>query len=147
MIDLNEPFEPSRRSRTHGGQLEQRFKADAGKPRPALLQIGMQRALRLVQATLEYGAIKYEEHSWRNVPEGAKRYLEAAERHRQERLLVHKDNQVLSLKALDSESNLPHIAHEIVCLLMLIELELDAEPYKDLLKLCEFHQPPLDHKK
>jgi len=125
---------------------DQRFKADAGKPRPDLLQLGMQRALRLVQATLEYGAIKYEPHSWRNVPNGAQRYLQAAERHRQERLMHNWDDRVFTLKAVDLESNLPHIAHEIVCLLMLIELELQQEPHTNLKDLCRFHQPPLDHK-
>jgi hypothetical protein len=124
----------------------QRFKADAGKPRPDLLQVGFQRALRLVQATLEYGAIKYEEHSWRKVPNAAARYLQAAERHRQARLLEHKDDRVFTLQSIDPESNLPHVAHEIVCLLMLIELQLEAEPYTDLEKLCTFNKPPLDHK-
>ena len=65
-------------------QQNQQFKADGGKPRPDLLQIGMARALRMVQATMEYGAIKYEAHSWRNVDNGIERYLAAAERHRQE---------------------------------------------------------------
>ena len=53
----------------------QQFKADGGKPRPDLLQVGMARALRMVQATMEYGAIKYEAHSWRNVDDGIARYL------------------------------------------------------------------------
>lgn len=124
----------------------QRFKADAGKPRPDLLQLGMQRALRLVQATLEYGAIKYEPHSWRKVPNGAERYRQASERHRQERIMQNIDERVFTLKAKDEESNLPHIAHEVVCLLMLIELELQQDPHISLKELCRFNQPPLDHK-
>ena len=125
---------------------DQRFKADGGKTRPALLQIGMQRALRIVQATTDYGAIKYEPHSWRKVTGAAARYLEAAERHRQARLLVQKDERPQVLNTKDPESGLPHIAHEIFCLLALLELALDAEPYTDLEKLCRFNQPPQAHK-
>lgn len=145
MSDINEKFEPPMRN--HGGTLDQRFKADGGKTRPALLQIGMQRALRLVQATTDYGAIKYEAHSWRNVPDAAARYLEAAERHRQARLLKQKDERPQILGPKDDESGIPHIAHEIFCLLALVELALDAEPYTDLEKLCRFNQPPTSHKK
>lgn len=126
---------------------EQRFKADAGKPRPELLQVGMARALRVVQATMEYGAEKYEAHSWRRVPNAAQRYFAAAERHRQERLLLHKDEKVFVLDNKDQESNLPHIAHEIFNLLALLELALDAEPYTDLRALCRYNQPPTEHKK
>lgn len=126
---------------------EQRFKADGGKTRPALLQIGMQRALRIVQATTDYGAIKYEAHSWRGVPNGKERYLEAAERHRQERLLAQVDAKFSCLGNLDAESGLPHIAHEIFCLLAIMELELQEREDLNLEDICEFKQPPLDHKK
>ena len=125
---------------------DQRYKADAGKPQPDLLQVGMARALRIVQATMEYGALKYEAHSWRKVPNAAQRYFKAAERHRQERLLPQKDERPFVLSNLDEESGLPHLAHEIFNLLALLELALDAEPYTDLRKLCEFKQPPTGHK-
>ena len=127
-------------------KCSQRFKADAGKARPALLAIGMQRALRIVQATMEYGAIKYEEHSWRNVPDGKARYLEAAERHRQERLLAQTGKEFNSLATIDRESGLPHIAHELFCLLCILELDLAEHPELALEDICSFNQPPLGHK-
>lgn len=124
---------------------DQQFKADAGKARPDLLSLGMQRALRIVQATMEYGAIKYEAHSWRNVPNAQERYFAAAERHHQERLLLGQGQFLPILEGCDPESKLPHIAHEIFNLLALIELELDENP--DLLdKLIQFAPPPTSHK-
>lgn len=123
----------------------QQLKADGGKARPDLLSVGMARALRMVQATMEYGAIKYEAHSWRNVDDGIARYLAAAERHRQERMLENVDGEHLVLEPTDDESGLPHIAHEVFCLLAIMELA-----YNDLglsiSDVATFKQPPLDHK-
>ena len=124
----------------------QRFKADAGKTNPALVQVGFQRAFRLIQATTDYGAIKYEAHSWRKVPDAFRRYQEAAERHRQARLLLQKDERGIGFFAKDEESNLPHIAHELFCLLAMVELFLEGEPYTDLEKLCQFNTPPTAHR-
>lgn len=127
--------------------MSQRYKADAGKTRPALISIGFQRALRIVQATTDYGALKYEAHSWRNVPGAKGRYLEAAERHRQDRLLVQTDEEFDCLSTLDIESGLPHIAHEVFCLLAIMELELAEHPEYDLEDICRFNAPPTSHKK
>lgn len=127
--------------------MSQRYKADAGKTRPALISIGFQRALRIVQATTDYGALKYEAHSWRNVPGAKGRYLEAAERHRQDRLLEQTDERFNCLSTLDRESGLPHIAHEIFCLLAIMELELAEHPEYDLEEICRFNAPPTSHKK
>lgn len=131
---------------------DQQFKADAGKAQPDLLEMGFARALRLVQATLEYGAIKYEAHSWRFVPDGMKRYNRAGRRHRQERDLVAKPEQdfYAVLEACDEESGLPHIAHEIFNLLCMVELDLQDHPEPDRLMeslLNNMKQPPLGHKK
>ena len=125
----------------------QRYKADAGKTQPDLLQIGMQRAFRIVQATTDYGAQKYEAHSWRNVPNAKERYLKAAERHRQDRLLAQTDTNFNCLANLDIESGLPHIAHEVFCLLAIMELELAEHPEYYLEDICKFNEPPTDHKK
>lgn len=125
----------------------QLYKADGGKTRPALISIGFQRALRIVQATTDYGALKYEAHSWRKVPNAKERYLEAAERHRQERLLAQTGSEFNSLASIDKESGLPHIAHEIFCLLAIMELELAEHPELSLEDICTFNLPPTDHKK
>lgn len=125
---------------------DQKFKADAGKPKPELLQVGMGRALRFVQATMEYGAEKYEAHSWRNVPDAAQRYLAAAERHRQERILSMRDSAVRTLEPVDHESGLPHVAHEIFNLLALIELEIQNNPGADWASYLNYNKPPTDHK-
>lgn len=132
----------------HSGSQE--FKADGGKTRPTLVSIGFAKALRAVQATTDYGAVKYEAHSWKTVPNAIERYLEAAARHRQEREIrqghfseIMYDPQVI-LDA-DRESDLPHLAHEIFCLLAVLELSLD-ESGPDWQSLLEYNQPPLDHK-
>lgn len=129
---------------------DQEFKADGGKTRPTLVNIGFAKALRAVQATTDYGAIKYEAHSWKQVDDGIKRYLEAAARHRQEREIrmgyypdvMYEHHAILDS---DRESDLPHLAHEVFCLLAVLELALDEYglEWQDVLK---FNQPPLDHK-
>lgn len=59
---------------THGG-----MKFDAGKPRWSLLLGGLIKGLRGVLSILEFGAIKYEADSWKQVP--PKKYEEALMRH------------------------------------------------------------------
>ena len=123
---------------------EQLFKADAGKRRPSLIQVGFAKAIRLVQATMEYGGIKYEAHSWRRVPDAKTRYFEAAERHRQDRMLWLQQRPDDHTGAKDDESGLPHIAHEIFNLMALMELCIDDR--QDIEALAAFKQPPQDHK-
>lgn len=127
---------------------DQLFKADAGKPMPDLLTLGMQRALRLVQATMEYGAQKYEEHSWRDVPNAEARYFRACARHNQERMMCMngQGNARPILEGADSESGLPHIAHEVFNLLALMELQIAEMPYDVYQRMLKFNPPPLDHK-
>ena len=127
---------------------DQLFKADAGKPMPDLLTLGMQRALRLVQATMEYGAQKYEEHSWRDVPNAEARYFRACARHNQERMMCMngQGNARPILEGADSESGLPHIAHEVFNLLALMELQIAEIPHDVYLRMLKFNPPPLTHK-
>ena len=113
---------------------DQQFKADGGKTNPLLLEVGMAKALAAVNRTLDYGAIKYEAHSWMNVPDAINRYDAAARRHRNLR-----DQGQFT----DYESGLPHIAHEIVCMLMVFELQIKRDPGWDI---HEFNDPPQDHK-
>jgi len=119
----------------HGPEDSQRFKADAGKPRPTLLETGCTKALMVVQCTLDYGEIKYEAHSWKNVPNAMQRYDDAARRHR-----IQRDLGVTN----DAESGLAHLAHEIICNLFLLEMMIEADPGCTWTK---FRQPPQDHKK
>lgn len=119
---------------------DQEFKADGGKSNPLLLEQGFPNALEHVNRTLDYGAIKYEAHSWWNVPNGINRYDAAARRHRRERDKGHMT---------DDESHLMHRAHEIVCLLMAYELELDAmwSTGVDVSAYLRFNPaPPQNHK-
>ncbi len=129
---------------------DQEFKADGGKTRPTLVNIGFAKALRAVQATTDYGAIKYEAHSWKQVDNGIARYLEAAARHRQERELCQghfpdEMNSSAVVLSTDEESGIPHLAHEIFCLLAVLELSL-SESGVDWRSYLKFNQPPLDHK-
>lgn len=133
---------------------DQKFKADAGKTNPALLEMGFPRALRLVQACLDYGAKKYEAHSWRDVPNAVERYTVACRRHRQARDLDAdaKNGFHAILESCDAESGLPHIAHEVFNLLALIELEFkaseDTAKANELLMriVGQMKEPPTSHK-
>lgn len=124
---------------------EQKFKADRGKPQHSLLERGFPRALGLMQATLDYGAKKYEAHSWRKVPDAMRRYDEAARRHRRDRDMER------DFMCKDAESGLPHVAHELCNLMAQIELYFQQEPSKAHLdklykELCTYNEPPQEHK-
>jgi hypothetical protein len=125
---------------------DQKFKADAGKADPTLFDEGFPIARMFIQSTLDYGAIKYEAHSWRKVPGAFKRYGKAGARHREARMLAQMRNRDHGFMALDHESGLPHIAHELFNLMAQIELYVAANPAIDFNSMLEFNQPPQEHK-
>jgi len=90
----------------------QTFKADAGKPNPLLLETGCPRALLAITRVLDFGALKYEAHSWQGVE--VERYNAAARRHRLARDLGEER---------DPESGILHLAHEAANLLFQLELK------------------------
>lgn len=126
---------------------DQEFKADGGKSDPTLFDIGFPVAREFVQATLDYGAVKYEAHSWRKVPDAFNRYGKAAARHRQRRLLSQMIEGNHGFMEADHESGLPHIAHELFNLMAQIELWIKDHPHIDWRKMLEYNDPPTDHKK
>ncbi len=83
-------------------------KHDEGKPRWELLPKGV---INLVVHVFTYGAIKYKDHGWREVPNGRARYYDAMNRH-------------IDLWwqgcGLDQETKLPHLAHAAACALILL---------------------------
>lgn len=125
---------------------DQEFKADAGKSDPTLFDLGFPLAREFVQATLDYGAIKYEAHSWRKVPGAFERYAKAGARHRQQRMIAQMYDKKFGFIAPDHESGLPHIAHELFNLMAQIELFIAANPALDFKGMLTFNQPPQDHK-
>ncbi|WP_050483252.1 dATP/dGTP diphosphohydrolase domain-containing protein [Bordetella bronchiseptica] len=95
-------------------------KYDAGKPRWSLLRFGMMRALAGIVDVLTFGAQKYDDHSWRHVPNGIERYWSAMERHMNE-VALHGPH------ARDGESGLLHIDHINTNGLFLAELLRDIK--------------------
>ena len=130
----------------------QKFKADAGKVDHSLLELGFPNALAFVEATLMYGAEKYEANSWRKVPDAFNRYDKAARRHRRERdramanYLVGHRRPEHAFVVKDAESNLPHIAHELFNLMAQIELFFQNNPQISVDAMLEYHKPPTEHK-
>lgn len=96
-------------------QHEPGAKLDAGKVRPGLIVFGFPRALKAVAQVGTFGAAKYTEHGWRQVPQGEKRYTDAMIRH----LLDEATGEQC-----DSESGLPHSAHLAWNALARLELQL-----------------------
>lgn len=88
-------------------------KLDNGKMRPWLVLSAFSQALGLVTEIGTFGAEKYSDNGWLNVPEGEKRYAEALMRH----VMAHWGGEVN-----DPESGLPHLAHAAWNILALIEL-------------------------
>lgn len=60
---------------------EKGSKLDAGKVRPALVLGGFARALLRVSDVGTYGAMKYTDNGWQEVPKGIERYDDAGLRH------------------------------------------------------------------
>ena len=77
-------------------------KLDSGKVRPALVLGSFARALLQVSQVGTFGAAKYSDDGWVNVPDGIRRYDEAMMRH----WLKEKAGEVA-----DEDSNLLHAAH------------------------------------
>ena len=83
-------------------------KHDTGKPRFSLLPL---KQVATVVAVLEFGAKKYAPDNWQKVDNQRERYFDAAMRH------------IMSWwqgEKLDTETNLPHLAHAVCCLLFLM---------------------------
>lgn len=89
-------------------------KLDAGKVRPDLVLDGFSRALLEVAKVATYGARKYSENGWQEVPNGVIRYRAAGDRHR----LYRKE------EPRDSDTHLLHLAHEAWNRLAELELTL-----------------------
>jgi hypothetical protein len=95
------------------GQHDPGCKLDSGKIRAGLLA-DFSLALMEVARVLHFGATKYSEGGWQDVPDGERRYRDAAWRH----LLVSRHEE------LDSDSGLPHQAQALWNWLAAYELKL-----------------------
>lgn len=78
---LVETFGPIERDPTGRSQHEVGSKLDAGKNRMGLVLLGFPRALLAVGEVGTYGANKYTDNGWTEVPDGARRYTDAMLRH------------------------------------------------------------------
>lgn len=88
---------------------EQGRKYDAAKPRLDLVPMT---SLLEVGKVLEFGARKYADNNWQQVPGGTQRYYAAALRH----LAACQED----FGARDPESGLPHLAHAACCVLFML---------------------------
>lgn len=94
-------------------QHEPGAKLDAGKLRPELVFSGFPTALALVTAVATFGARKYSDHGWQQVPGGIRRYQDAHLRH----LMAAHGGETH-----DPETGLPHYAHAAWNALAVLEL-------------------------
>lgn len=110
VLDKERAEEPPRNERGAG------YKFDSGKLRMSLLPFD---ALECVVRVLEFGLSKgYKRGSWREVENGAERYLEALLRH---------VSLLLQGEVSDRESGLPHVYHVACNALFLCAFHLDEE--------------------
>ena len=89
-------------------------KDDTKKRRYSLLPTG---TVNHVVDVLEFGAIKYAPDNWQKVPDARRRYYDAAMRH---------IDSWFGGEVKDSETELPHLAHAVCCLLFLIWFDSKA---------------------
>ena len=90
-------------------------KLDQDKPRASLVLKGFSNAITEVCKVGTFGAKKYTDHGWVEVPNGIDRYSDALLRH------------VLTQERLDPESGLHHAAHAAWNALAVLELMLRYE--------------------
>ena len=74
-------------------------------------------ALEDTVKVLEFGAKKYDDWTWVKVPDGEKRYYDAAVRH----LLAHQKEDA------DPESGYSHLSHALCCLIFLEDFRKNKE--------------------
>lgn len=109
-------------------------KFDAGKTNPLLLEEDLADALAVVTRTMDYGIEKYgKRKGWKEVPDLEPRYLAAASRHKN---LRQRAGSVLDR---DAETDIVHIAHEIVNLLFVLQTTIEKNPAIDFLT---YKSPP-----
>ena len=94
-------------------QHEPGAKVDAGKPRVHLIYDAMPRALWQIAAVGTFGAEKYTDHGWQEVPDAINRYRDAMYRHQIKRAAG---------ELFDQDSGLLHAAHEAWNALAILEL-------------------------
>lgn len=92
-------------------------KLDANKPNCDLVFGGFADALLEVAKVGTFGAAKYTDNGWKQVPNGVNRYRSAAYRH------------LLASRFLDEDSSLPHLAHAAWNCLAALQLLLSSESY------------------
>lgn len=90
-------------------------KLDQGKNRLGLVLGEFARSLWEVGSVGTFGAAKYSDSGWLQVPDGERRYIDAMMRHLMSDLRGEK---------LDRESQLPHLAHAAWCCLAVLDLRL-----------------------
>lgn len=113
---------------------DQNQKRDAGKTDPMMFDEDLALAKAMVTRVLDYGKEKYGTRGgWMQV--SMDRYESAEARHRQERLINGRMNK-------DSETNLPHIAHQITNLMFVLETELRNLSPAQLKKAMTYNPPP-----
>lgn len=94
-------------------------KVDAGKVRMHLITGGMARAITEVAKVGTFGAAKYTDGGWVEVPDGFRRYEDAQQRHAAYRHMG---------EVIDPDSKLLHLAHEAWNALAKLDLYLRALP-------------------
>lgn len=104
-------------------------KLDAGKPRMTLVLGGFGKALRAVAEIGTYGAKKYTDNGWMEVPNGVERYTDALFRH----VFDEQNGQEL-----DSDTEMLHAAHAAWNALARLELKIrDREQFEDCAAIKE----------
>lgn len=93
-------------------------KLDAGKNRLGLVLLAFSRALTAVGEVGTYGANKYTDNGWIDVPNGVSRYSDAMFRH----LMKEAAGEYA-----DPDTDLPHLAHACWNLLAVLDLKLRTQ--------------------
>jgi hypothetical protein len=114
---------------------DQTQKRDAGKSDPMMVEEDLALALECVNRTLDYGKEKYGQRGgWKAVD--ISRYKSANGRHRRDRMKAKRDLEP------DSETDLPHLAHEIVNAMFILQTALEKLTPAQLKKVMAYKEPP-----
>lgn len=113
-------------------------KLDHGKPRVDLVLGAFAGALLEVAKVGTFGAAKYTDNGWREVPDGIERYNNAELRH----YLAHRMGELN-----DPDSGLSHSAHRAWNALAILQLELDARRALNALAALQLELDALNEQK
>jgi hypothetical protein len=119
------------------------MKFDGGKLRAGIAERTIPHLMQMIDRVLDYGAQKYDEGSWQTVPDAARRYHDATNRHRIKVYLAKMQGEGPG-NFFDEETGLPHRVGVIINEIFQLGLEVaeyDKNNFTSVEEMYQHHEP------